>query len=235
MVAFSLVPGPGEPAARCWQPSTFSRFADDVSAACGDVAGRPAIVAVDGRSGAGKSSIAQVLVEQVPASAVVHTDDIAWYESSFGWDDVLVADVLGPLLACEPVSYRPDAWVRRGREGNVEVPSGRSMVVVEGCGAGRRTLAPYLDALVWVQSDVAEAERRGVMRDGDTAQARRFWRDWQAQEVPFFLDDRPWQRADLVVCGTPGSSLPPGADLLVASPFRFGFSSSLLHVPGRRG
>jgi hypothetical protein len=219
MLALSLVPGPGEPAARWWQPSTFVGLADDVRAACGDVAGRPAIVAVDGRSGAGKSSIAQALVDNLPASAVVHTDDIAWYESFFGWDDVLVADVLRPLRACEPVNCRPAAWVRRGRDGSIEVPSGRSMVVLEGCGAGRRALSPYLDALVWVQSDVAEAERRGVMRDGDTAQARRFWREWRAQEVPFFLDDCAWQRADLVVCGTPGSSVPAGMDLLVSGDY----------------
>jgi hypothetical protein len=219
MLALSLVPGPGEPATRWWQPSTFRGLADDVRAACGDVAGRPAIVAVDGRSGSGKSSIAQVLADNVPASAVVHTDDIAWYETFFGWDDVLIAAVLRPLLASGPVNYRPDAWVRRGREGSIEVPSGRSMVVLEGCGAGRRAMAPYLDVLVWVQADVGEAERRGVLRGGDTGQARRFWREWQAQEVPFFLDDCPWQRADLVVCGTPGSSLPPGTDLLVSSSY----------------
>jgi hypothetical protein len=78
-------------------------FAADARAASGDVAGRPAIVAVDGRSGSGKSSIAQVLVDNVLASAVVHTDDVAWYQTFFGWDDVLVDDVLRPLLACEPV------------------------------------------------------------------------------------------------------------------------------------
>jgi hypothetical protein len=214
-LALTLIPGPGEPAARWWQPSTFTGFADNVLAACGDVVGRPAIVAVDGRSGAGKSRIAQALVESVPAAAVVHTDDIAWYETFFGWDGVLISDVLRPLLASGSVNYRPDAWVRRGRQGSIEVPNGLSMVVLEGCGAGRRALAPYLDALVWVQSDVAEAERRGVMRDGDTKQARRFWREWQVQEVPFFIDDCPWQRADLVVCGTPGSSLPRETDLLV--------------------
>jgi hypothetical protein len=215
-LALSLIPGPGEPAARWWQPSTFGGFAENVLAACGDVAGRPAIVGVDGRSGAGKSSIAQVLVDNVPTSAVVHTDDFAWYETFFGWDAVVIADVLRPLLASKPVNYSPDAWVRRGRLGSIEVPSGRSLVVLEGCGAGRRALAPYLDALVWVQSDVAEAERRGVKRDGDTEQARKFWRDWRAREVPFFLDDCPWERADLVVCGTPGSFLPPGSDLLVS-------------------
>jgi hypothetical protein len=218
MVELFLALGPGEPAVSVWESSTFRGLADRVLAICGDVVGRPAIVAVDGRSGAGKTSVARALTAHVPASATVHTDDIAWHKSFFGWDELLANKVLSPLWASESVAYRPDAWVQRGREGSIAVPSGLSTVVVEGCGAGRRSLMPYLDVLVWVQSDVADAERRGVARDGDTKDVRRFWREWQAEEAPFFIDDHPWTRADLFVCGTPGSAIPPGSDMLVAAP-----------------
>lgn len=46
------------------------------------------------------------------------------------------------------------------------------MVFVEGTGAGRRELSHPFDAVVWVQSDAADAERRALARDvaaGDAA------------------------------------------------------------------
>jgi hypothetical protein len=39
-----------------------------------------------------------------------------------------------------------------------------SVVVIKGVGAARRELTHLLDAMVWVQSDVGEAERRGILR-----------------------------------------------------------------------
>lgn len=68
-------------------------------------------------------------------------------------------------------------------------------------------MTPWLDAKVWVQSDADEAYRRGIERDmaagRDHAEAVAFWEEWMAQEVPFLAADRPWDRADLVVCSTP--------------------------------
>ena len=82
--------------------------------------------------------------------------------------------------------------------GAITVPSAASLLVVEGVGAGRRALGPFVDALVWVQTDRAVATRRGLERDGgDVA----FWDEWEARERPFLAADRPWERADLVVSG----------------------------------
>jgi RimJ/RimL family protein N-acetyltransferase len=39
-----------------------------------------------------------------------------------------------------------------------------------------------------------------------------------AEEVPFLADQRPWERADLVVCGTPRTAFDPATELLVAPP-----------------
>jgi hypothetical protein len=81
------------------------------------------------------------------------------------------------------------------------------VVLVEGVGSSRQGLVPWLDAAVWLQSDPDEAYRRGIHRDvvqgrnGEEAIA--FWNEWMAQELPFLAADRPWERADLVVCGTP--------------------------------
>ena len=43
--------------------------------------GRPWILAVDGRSGSGKSTVAALLHRSVAATEIVHTDDVAWHHS----------------------------------------------------------------------------------------------------------------------------------------------------------
>jgi energy-coupling factor transporter ATP-binding protein EcfA2 len=160
--------------------------------------GLPRVLAVDGRSGSGKSTLVDRLAATVPGVAVVHTDDVAWHHDFFDWADLLVDGVLVPWRAGRDVAYRPPPWDARGRPGTITVPSGAPLLVVEGVGAGRRAFAPYLDALVWVQTDRAVATRRGLQRDGGDVT---FWDEWEARERPFLAADRPWARADLVVNG----------------------------------
>jgi len=173
----------------------------------GDVGARPVLVAVDGRSGGGKSYFAERLAALVPGTVVVHTDDVAWEESFFGWDALLAEHVLEPLRRGEAVSYRPAAWERHGRPGSIEVPAGTSLVLVEGVGASREALAGLYDATVWVSSDEDERRRRGIERDVELGrtpvEAEDFWALWQGEEIPFLDGDRPWDRATVVTCGTP--------------------------------
>ncbi len=197
-------------------PWTRADVADVLAVLREDVPGPFPVLAVDGRSASGKSTVARRIRDAVRGAAVVHTDDIAWYESFFGWERLLRDGVLGPVRRGElPVAYRPPAWDARGREGAVHVPASCSLLVVEGVGAGRRGLADLVDGLIWVQSDRHEARRRGLARDGEDAAD--FWDEWDAEEVPFLAAERPWDRAGLVVAGTrPGSA--PDGELLVARP-----------------
>ena len=81
-------------------------------------------------------------------------------------------------------------------------------MLVEGVGASRASLADRYDATVWVMSDEDERRRRGVERDvvlGRTPdEAEEFWDLWESEEHPFLAADRPWERATVVSCGTPG-------------------------------
>jgi hypothetical protein len=210
-----LVPAPGEPTAGPWWDAPVSELVSLVMSVGSGVRGRPMIVAVDGRSGGGKSTLAAKLQIAGPRSAIVHTDDIAWHHSLFGWAELLATGVLEPVRAGRAVAYRPPPWDERGRPGAVEVPGGLELLIVEGVGAGQRDLTPLLDALIWVQSDHAEAERRGLARDidsgvnGDEEASRAFWQSWMAEELPFVAQQRPWERADVIVAGTrPGEDEP---------------------------
>ena len=215
-----------EPTAEPWTVRAFAEFAAESVAwveAVQPTGPGPRVLAVDGRSASGKTTIAQRIRDAVPGSSIVHTDDVAWWHSFFGWDGMLVSGVLEPARQGREVSFRPPAWEDRGREGSIRVPADTGLLIVEGVGASRRSLAGYLDAAIWVQSDAVEARRRGVIRDGGHERAEAFWDQWDAEEVPFLADDRPWERATWIVCGTPdrtGISVDPDREVLVGGSLR---------------
>lgn len=179
--------------------------------------GRVPVLAVDGRSGGGKTTTAARLAAAAGAATVVHTDDVAWHHSFFDWADLLRNGVLEPVHDGRlPVAYRPPAWNERNRKGCIAVPSSTRLLLVEGVGAARRELADLVDAVVWVQSDRSEARRRGLLRDGGDAAAEAFWDEWEAAEVPFLAEHRPWERAAVVVAGTPRMDHDPLTQLVTA-------------------
>ncbi|GIJ55068.1 hypothetical protein [Virgisporangium aurantiacum] len=179
----------------------IAEFAAQVLAHVGVPDGRPAVLAVDGRSASGKSTLAGRLAAEIPGAVVVHTDDIAWWHAVLDWVDLLVDGVLAPVHRGEAVSYRPPKWDERGRPGAVEVPAGSRLVIVEGVGAGRREVAGWLDGIVWVGTDPALSARRDAARiaAGETDTAT--FDAWMAEEIPFVADQRTWERAFAVVDG----------------------------------
>jgi hypothetical protein len=209
-----ITPGQDEPAVTDWRIRPLADVAAELLHRLGP---ERQVIAVDGRGGSGKSTLAQRLADQVPDAAVVGTDDIAWNESIFGWSDLLIDGVLRPFRAGDAVVYRPPGWDRGRRPGAVEAPGTTRVLIIEGVGASRTELVPWLAVAIWVQSDFAEAERRGIARDiasgvnGDAEATIAFWHTWMAEELPFFTRDRPWERADLIVAGTSPTSLPDGA------------------------
>jgi hypothetical protein len=221
---------PEEPEAGPWRTESLTVLVQALIQRVpgGIVSGRPVIVAIDGRSNGGKTSLAARIGEAVPGSAVIHADDIAWAHSRFGWDDLLTDGILAPVHRGEKVSYRPPRWVEHGREGSVNVPAGCPLLIIEGDGAGRREVAHLIDALIWVQSDEREAERRRLARDRNPDAADLANRPlggapldhagWMAEEIPFNAAQRTWERADVIVCGTPQIPCDPGTEIVVAPP-----------------
>ena len=136
----------------------------------------------------------------VAGSAVVHTDDIAWWHSRFGWADLLIDGILMPVHRGQPVRFRPPSWADAGRGGAIDVPAACPLLIIEGVGAGRREAAHLIDALIWVQSDQARsrAPEPGPGRAGEAGRGRsRDLREWMAEEEPFLAEQRPWELAPI--------------------------------------
>jgi len=221
---------PEEPEAGPWRVELLSTVAGAVTRR-GPGQGsavRPAVLAVDGRSNNGKTTVAARIRDMVPGAVVVHTDDIAWEHSRFGWADLLIDGILVPVHEGRTVSYRPPRWDEHGREGSIEVPAGCPLLIVEGDGAGRREVAHLVDILIWVQADEREAARRSRARVANPPSADLVNKNlagtpfdeegWMAEEIPFNAAERAWERADIIVCGTPEISYDPSIEVVIASP-----------------
>ena len=82
--------------------------------------------------------------------------------------------------------------------------------------------------MIWVQAHEREAARRDAARTAsppadDLANAAvngaPFDEDgWMAEERPFNTAQRTWERADIIVCGTPQIPYNPSTEIVMAPP-----------------
>ncbi|MFB9235540.1 uridine kinase [Plantactinospora siamensis] len=209
---------PGEPEAVGWRVVDVPAAVRQLCEASPEVTGRPRVIAIDGRGGAGKTTLAERLRAAVPDSAVLHTDDIAWNHACFDWGAMLAEHILRPLHRGAAVDFRPPAWIAHDRPGSISIPAGLAVLWVEGTGIIRTELAPWLDASVWMQGDLDEQDRRLLARDGDSAEHLEHLARWMLEELPFLLREQPWARATMIVAGPAHLDHDPEAELVVAPP-----------------
>ena len=217
-VIVGLALGTGEPELGPWRIVELDDFVALVLDATSASARRPSVVAIDGRSSSGKTTLAARLQGAVDGATTVHTDDIAWWQSRFEWTELLVEGVLRPVRERTSVRFRPPAWDQRGRSGVIEVSAEARLVIVEGVGAGRRETAHLLDGIVWVQADVNVIERRNAARIASGETDRDGVTKWMAEEFPFVADQRPWERAFSIVAGTSDLRHDPANQVVVGQP-----------------
>lgn len=154
------------------------------------------LIGVDGHAGSGKSTFAGLLADALDGAPVLRLDDIASHEELFGWTGRLLDQVLLPLGRGERAFYAPYDW--RARDfGPLRPLPPAPVVVVEGVGAGRRALRPYLALLLWMELSANASWSRGRARDG--AEQREFWDGWVGAEQRHFAGDPSRPFADLLV------------------------------------
>ncbi|TPW70306.1 ATP-binding protein [Schumannella sp. 10F1B-5-1] len=154
------------------------------------------VVLVDGRSGAGKTTLGRDLAPLLGAR-LLSLDEL--YP---GWDGldagsravhetVLRADDPG-FTGWDWEADRPAAWH--------PLPDlGERSLVIEGCGALSRANRALADLGVWIDLDDVERRRRALARDGDAYAPH--WERWARQEEAFAARERPRELADLVIEG----------------------------------
>ncbi|GHH75891.1 hypothetical protein GCM10018793_20530 [Streptomyces sulfonofaciens] len=154
------------------------------------------LVAVDGHAGSGKSTFAGRLAAALGGAPVLALDDLATHEEFFAWTGRMREQVIEPLGRGEPARYRPYDWRARRLGPARELPPAPVMIV-EGVGAGRAALRPWLSCLLWMETPREESWRRGRRRDGPALDA--FWDGWTAAERRHFAADPSRPFAHLLV------------------------------------
>ncbi|MGN6441434.1 MAG: aminodeoxychorismate synthase component I, partial [Arthrobacter sp.] len=139
----------------------------------------PVIIAVDGRSGAGKTTLAVELAARLRAHhkvSLFHLEDI--YP---GWDGLAagieryVTTVLTPLSRGEAAAWTSWDWENH-YDGDARVTLPAEIVIVEGVGAAAEAARPLIDAVVWAESPDDVRRTRALDRDGATFEPH--WDRW---------------------------------------------------------
>ncbi|WP_344561426.1 hypothetical protein [Streptomyces axinellae] len=158
-------------------------------ASCGPVR----LVAVDGHAGSGKTTMAARLSALLGGAPVLHLDDLASHEALFGWTERLVSQVLTPWEQARSARYEVYDWVAGAYTTEAVLPPA-PVVLLEGVGAGRAAVRPFLSCLLWLEMSPEVARGRGQERDGPGQ--REFWAHWIPTERAHFAADpsRPFAR-----------------------------------------
>lgn len=158
------------------------------------------VVAVDGRSGSGKTTFAQHVADAVAATGADRAPVLAMDSLYPGWDG-LAASV--PLLVHALTGMRGGVlrhptwdWEhdRPGPEATLAVGG---WLVVEGVGCGCAPVRPHLGALAWLDAPTPVRRDRALARDGDTYAPH--WARWATQEDALLAGDDVRAAADLIL------------------------------------
>ena len=163
------------------------------------------VVAVDGGTGAGKSTVAAALDrafgERGASTHVLHTDDLL-----DGWSDLdgsgrrLAELVLDPLAEGRPAAYPAYDWHASRFADRLRHVGAPDVLILEGVGSARRANRSRLTFTVFVEAPLALRQRRVVARDG--AQVAAPLRRWIAEETAHFTAEGTRAAADVVMDGS---------------------------------
>ncbi|MCW5942437.1 MAG: hypothetical protein KIS66_09415 [Fimbriimonadaceae bacterium] len=172
--------------------------------------GRPPILGISGFGGAGKSTFARTLADEIGNAVVVGADafwrpdrDVRCADWGAIDRDRLREEVLMPALGGRPVRYRPADFVTGVLGEAVPVQTGATLIV-EGIGLFHPGLNGLFDLTVWLDTPFEVALARGMERDrkeyGVDHDAR--WTEvWGPNDLDYFAAYEPRARADLIVAG----------------------------------
>lgn len=162
----------------------LQRGAADVIEAVVQVAAANPVVLIDGRAGAGKSTLARLVAANWPLAGkpqLVALDSIypGWDGMDAGVERAL-HDVLRPHARGLLSTWRRWDWeLQTEAESHAITPA--LGVILEGCGALNPATARLADVRVWVEAPESSRKHRALERDGDGF--RPHWNEWAEQEA----------------------------------------------------
>ena len=175
----------------------------DASATCGN----SIVLTIDGPAGSGKTTLAAALESRIASSGrsstTIHLDDI--YN---GWEDALGASLTAnlkekviPGIASGHAFLLPRFdWVL-SEYSNPMIYLPNEIVIIEGVGAGQRSIREHATLAIWIYIDSDVGLARVLARDGQTVKAH--MRQFQRAQNEHFLNEGSELAADYRLNGAP--------------------------------
>lgn len=172
----------------------------------------PLLVALDGHSGTGKSTIAKSIAEKV-GGIIVEGDDFYAGDTEEEWDARtpeekaslcidwrrLRKEALEPLLAGKSASWRPFDWkTGKGLAEDAVTRNPASVIVLDGVYSSRPELADLVDLSILVEVQDGKRRERLVGREG-FSRMKDWHRHWDVAEKHYFTKVRPPSSFDFVI------------------------------------
>lgn len=162
------------------------------------------LVCIDGRAGAGKTSLSADLALACSATSpvtspvtTVHMDDV--YE---GWSglpaaaDQVFHQLIEPWMAGRAGTLAAWEWRAHRRLGAVPVEPA-PLILLEGVGSWSRRYADAVSTLVWLECEEQTRRLRALERDGGVFDAH--WDSWAADERLVHVREQTPMHADVVI------------------------------------
>ena len=169
---------------------------------------KPAIIAISGFGGAGKSTFADLLGKEINAPVIrldsfardrLENNPVLWDAIDF---DRLEQEVLIPfLIGTTTIEYGGYHWGENKVTETKSVEHG-GLIIIEGVGLLRPNLNKYFAYKIWVDCPKEEAIRRGKKRDLEVYKLLRNdnWDGiWKINDTEYFNTFKPNEMADYVV------------------------------------
>lgn len=175
----------------------------------------PILIGIDGCGGAGKSTFAKKLkneLDQDRVVSIIQMDD--FYLPSSSRDEMKDLDLIGGSFDWRRLLEQVIKPISSGIEGYYQKYDWNQdmlleewhkvslgVVIVEGVYCLRSELFDYYDYSVWIETDYNTRLARGIERDGENM--RDMWADvWMPAEHKYRELERPYEKANLVIDGT---------------------------------
>jgi uridine kinase len=143
--------------------------------------------------GAGKSTVAKHIKENIPITTIIEMDDFYASELTRNDLDRVFEQALKPLKIGSPASYQRLDWdTKKLAEWHEVEPKG--VVVIEGVYALHEKPRNDYDYKIWVEAPYELRLQRGIERKGEGA--RNWWvNEWMPREEEYKKSQKPHESA----------------------------------------
>lgn len=152
------------------------------------------VVLIDGRAGAGKTSLAAFLAEEIQARYLVTVQLIHMDDLTEGWKGLASASAQVAQIITQGTWQRFD-WISGTLAEQHQIEPDFPLII-EGCGAISKASADLADFRIWVECDDDLRRERAIARDGTLFEPH--WETWADQEREIIKTQSPKAHADLV-------------------------------------